>query len=213
MALQGPKKNFKFVFLGPRQSGKSSFAERLLDMDLHNASIGCAFHRYVHNDGSIIELWDSHGTERYGSIPPMYLRGCHVILVFVNPSKDGWESEFRDYLEDNFRVGLGLHREKAGPNYREPYIVFVSTRSDLPYNNFERLELYAEDCIQQCKLIQTTIPILPISLKNKDGFDDIFETSLAGLSLQNRDLTLDNHVDVDNEEKISKDNYSFCTIL
>jgi len=199
----------KFLLLGPPQSGKTSFLFKLINQDHNPCGILPLFFRYHHKRALSIDIWDCRDRHRYSLLPQMYLADSDVLLVFVNPSNSSWQDEFETYIENHFVPTFKNHQARGGSNYKDPYVVFVCTHSDLPYHNIEQLEIISKKYSNLCK--QYTIPILSISSKNGDGVVDAVDTCLVGATVD--DPIRDDHVDVDVEEKVIKNTTSDCQII
>jgi len=82
-------KDFKVVFLGQVNVGKSSIAHCLREGQASTTEHGptiAAGYVGLEKDGIKLCMWDSSGSERFSAILPMYVRGARIIVLVYDVS-------------------------------------------------------------------------------------------------------------------------------
>lgn len=123
----------KIVLCGKEGTGKSALVSRYIhnyfDSNI-SSTIGASFFSkdvYVDNKSVNLSLWDTAGSERYGTMAPMYTRGAKIIMLC-------FDVNHLDTLEKQISK-LILANDTAE-------IILVATKSDL-YQNYGFAEAYA----------------------------------------------------------------------
>jgi Ras-related protein Rab-5C len=103
---QGPKNNFKVVFLGKSGVGKTSITLRFCRdtfTEGAEATIGASFLTKMMNVGDRtikFEMWDTAGQERYRALAPMYYRNADAaVLVYDITDPDSFDALLSWYQE------------------------------------------------------------------------------------------------------------------
>ena len=136
---------YKVFILGDSQVGKTCFLIRYLDDSFNGSSLATIGMDYrlknvEREDGSKIKLhlWDTCGQERFKSIPKMFVKGAHaIILMFSLTDKNSFNS-IRDWIK----------KIKEDANERI-LIILVGNKNDLGLErqiNKEEAEKLAKEC-------------------------------------------------------------------
>jgi len=78
-----PKLTNKVILVGDYGVGKTSLVQRYINGDAPEAVESTPVFGYyeVVIEGATCQVWDTAGSEKYGSLMPMYLRGADVVVV------------------------------------------------------------------------------------------------------------------------------------
>lgn len=118
---------FNVIALGNEGVGKSSLLALWRHGEFspaHVATIGLEFKtlRIEREDLSVkLEIWDTGGGVRFGSINKAYIRGKHMALVAWNPDQEDLEESVRHFLRS---------LKAYATNFTQLPILFVATKSD-----------------------------------------------------------------------------------
>ena len=122
--------DYKVALLGDSGVGKSSLAHAFQSdqMTEIESTIGAAFFRWGINTTKgkmTLQLWDTAGQERFRSLVPIYLRGCHAILLVYDVSN---ERTIRD-IERMWLTAIYVEVSDRGDAM--PLIYLVANKTDL----------------------------------------------------------------------------------
>lgn len=78
-----PKLTNKIILVGDYGVGKTSLVQRYINGDVPREVESTPMFGYyeVVMDGVTCQIWDTAGSEKYGSMMPMYLRGADIVMV------------------------------------------------------------------------------------------------------------------------------------
>lgn len=123
----------KIVLCGKENTGKSALVARYIHNHFDSnisSTIGASFFQkdvYVDDNKVTLSIWDTAGSERYGTMMPMYMRGAKiVILCFDENHLDDLESQISKIV---------LANDSAE-------VLLVATKSDI-HKNYHLAEKYA----------------------------------------------------------------------
>jgi small GTP-binding protein len=155
----------KVVLLGDSGAGKTNFATRLTTnkfMPSTSITIGAQFHlhtiTYNHNNhnkdtcigGDIegnnkklkLEIWDTAGQERFRSLLPIYIRHSYIIVIVIDVSNDGNNTEDTFYgksvynhiidpVYDTLLFWLSYYKENMYIYNPEHYVIVLFNKIDI----------------------------------------------------------------------------------
>lgn len=126
---------YKVVFMGDGATGKTSYATKLLGMeiqDIYVPTLGVEVHPIV-KDNNVLNVWDTAGQEQYGGLRDGYYICADGCIYFHNleDSKD-WELDFRQICENRpiihvmNKSEIFTEEQKNGMREKYPDIIFMS---------------------------------------------------------------------------------------
>lgn len=167
----------KIIIVGDAYTGKTCLARRYVESryDTTSATVGIDFQvKNVELDGKKykVQLWDTGGQERYGSVTNLYFRHARGVVLVYDISNRG---SFENII--TWHNKMIIH----GPLFAQD-VILVGAKCDLP----QRKVSYKEGALLAAKY---HIPFIETSAKDDIRIDALFETLLKNMvkSIGDRD--------------------------
>ncbi|KAH0794691.1 small GTP-binding protein [Histomonas meleagridis] len=143
--------DFKIVFFGPSNAGKTSIIERycsnVFNVDTLS-TIGAQFFTKtieVNNELINLYIWDTAGDERFGSMQTSYVRGSNALVLTYDLSNPNYE-----YLKNMLR--LFRDEVKAESPEKLPVMILGNKLDLIDDSDIDRLKMEVEEFCRQTNL-------------------------------------------------------------
>jgi len=96
----------KVILVGDGCVGKTTFVRRLSKKEVeltYIPTIGVDV-THININYKLYNIWDCAGQDKFGGLRDGYYIGAEMILVMVNPKKQGWRKSCKNWITDTQRV-------------------------------------------------------------------------------------------------------------
>lgn len=189
----------KVVLLGDASVGKTCIAGLIRNNQFDDKSVptvgadDIVVNLSYDNKNCVFKLWDTAGQEKFQALAPMYIRGCHVVLLVFDLTRP-------DTLQ-NINTWFGIISQTQQRDL--PKIILIGNKHDLPDQKVtpsDRIEKVAE--LKKLVDIPIQISSLDMSAKTRDG-EDILKPMLLDYILSIEEPNESHSVTVNKSEESS----------